>query len=208
MTSPFSDEFVRATAAEYFFEPEALRAALERAYEEYQGDITAYRAPFIAAIPHLERVLRAAERTRRIWRMLPEPARDQFAEHMGDKAYVESRLEDIVAELEDYKVHYGRGRGNPGRARSKKDINLRPFVEFTWVLREFWTWNCDRPFGHELEEVYELGDPEDGDSHEYRAMSRGIAFLHDCALQINPDITLNICRTLVRATRPTATADT
>jgi len=194
-------------ARDYGLDTERLQGALVQAAQAHHDvqNFWLWRERSTGQLADIEPTLAAVQRALRLWSEVPaELHRDvAFFQDPSDQSDpVGPKLRFVAELLEEYRDHYRRPRGNPGRSRTGQAANdLDPLKAFCAVLIDFWSIEKGMPFGHGVERQYDLDgvDLSDDKSAPRAAESLAMRFLEHAGVALHPiNYTISNFETVVR----------
>jgi hypothetical protein len=199
---------IQQLSLEYGLDPDRLAEVLEEVVIDFDDKAHFYyrlpiwheaKAKALEVLPQLE----AAEK---LWARAPDRikatiAEETFGEYSSDRLVQD--LTRMIGALREVAEVAPRSRGNQGRSRKKGGVDLTPFKDLVRMLNALWLDEKGKPLGHEVE--YDHYREHAGVTEKYAVpKSHGIKFLHACLGRLDDRVTVESCRTLVRAVKKRA----
>lgn len=139
----------------------SLTAAINAATAEHDllARMFSERDAAANAIYDLVKVTRKVRTAASAWVALPASTRQLVLDFERGGAEVDGlaeRLGFVVELLTEFREHYARDVGNPGKSRSADAADLRPLEGFVDVLMRYWVARTGTPPGHKVESADDL----------------------------------------------------
>ncbi|HEV7292896.1 MAG TPA: hypothetical protein VGN79_11295 [Devosia sp.] len=178
-------------------QPDELARAIESAIEEHElaSRMFQHRDAAADAFHGLVRATQAAQRAAQAWNDVPSNTRRlvlDFVQQGAEADMVGERLEYVSNLLDEFREHYRRDQGNPGRSRASTADDLRPLRAFIMSLMDYWEEVTNLTPGHKA-------TARDKETREEReAISPFMKVVSDAATTLGRNYTVGNFETITR----------
>lgn len=198
--NPFTREAVLAIVEEAKLQgiEDELESALANAHSQYllalgvrtmQEDGRRWAGKFAELAMRLQTI-------KQKWDALGQDAHESFSEFAFPRSgTVDAQLEELIADLSEYSIHWKRREGNPGLAHIGTNVDVEPLKTFASALKDFWQGANLGPFSHVL-------DPEHREHAKIcpdTPKSPALRLLFACARRLNPQYGVRQCASAIRS---------